>query len=403
MASTSSKQMIQDIYSFHENIRNPKIPPSILLSIESIQRMIGAKPEQPVVKKVEWRRNENPVPQTGNRFFGRDNSYHEGRAKESSFHEGRAKESSFHEGRAKESSFHESRNRKDTRPFTRPKFFNKEPPLSIPLTSGFQKESEEKDSFQVVTRPSNRYVSKFTKSAEKVEDTILNKILLGKLNKFSASNYPEIKEFITHIISNGQTEMIKCFMKIVFEKAASEEVFCPLYARLLSDLTSQYPVLLNEMNALYEQYMEIFEEVADGSMENYNELCKRNVQKKYRRGYSQFLAELIKFSIVDVDTFMRIITKIIQQVRLNLVQKDSIKLMEEFADCLMKIVKAIQSTNENDEEDEKQELMNQIRQRLKTVSIHDIKEFSVAQPLHVGLSNKARFTFLDMYEAILKM
>ena len=46
----------------------------------------------------------------------------------------------------------------------------------------------------------------------------------------------EIKEFITHIIDNGQTDMIKCFMKLVFEKAASEEMFCPLYARLLSEL-----------------------------------------------------------------------------------------------------------------------------------------------------------------------
>ena len=226
-----------------------------------------------------------------------------------------------------------------------------------------------------------------------MEDTILNTILLGKLNKFSQPNYNEIKEFITHIIASGQTDMMKCFMKLVFEKAASEEVFCPLYARLLSELSADYPVLLTEMANLYSQYMEIFEEVPEHQTETYQEMCKRNVEKKYRRGYSQFLAELIKHNVVDQDTFMKIITTIIRQVEVNLTHKESTKLIEELADCFMKIVKAIRVQDSSSEED----TLHVIRQILKNEFSERIKPFTISQS---GLSNKARFTFLDIYESI---
>ena len=198
--------------------------------------------------------------------------------------------------------------------------------------------------------------------------------------------------------------MIKCFMKLVFEKAASEEVFCPLYARLLSELSIQYPVLLTEMANLYTQYMEIFDEVTeDITSETYNELCKRNVEKKYRRGYSQFLAELIKHDVIDAETFMKSITKIISQVEANRARSDYIKLNEEFADCLMKIMKAIWSDVVIGSEEKSENKIKVIRTTLKEEIARRIQPLTVRDPEAVGLSNKARFTFLDIYEGIQKI
>jgi hypothetical protein len=237
-----------------------------------------------------------------------------------------------------------------------------------------------------------KYVSKFKKQSEDVDSTILNTILRGKLNKFSQSNYAEIKEFITHIIDGGQTDMIKCFMKLVFEKAASEEIFCPLYAKLISELSTEYPVLLTEMTNLYTQYLQIFEHVNDGASEDYDGLCQRNIEKKYRRGYSQFLAELITHHVMDMEIFMQIINKIIEQVKIQMTTKESIKLIEEFADCLMKIIKAISSSNHRTIQD--------MRAILKNQTNLEIQPLSVRNPELVGISSKARFTFLDMWEAI---
>jgi len=172
-----------------------------------------------------------------------------------------------------------------------------------------------------------------------------------------------------------------------------------LYAKLLSELSSQYPVLLTEMANLYSQYMEIFDEVVETSSDNYNEICQRNLEKKYRRGYSQFLAELIKHNVIDTDTFMKIITKIISQVERNLTNKDATKLIEEFADCLMKIIKAIQTYDRSSTH----ATMQQIRSILKVDAAVRIQPLSVRNPEMTGLSNKARFTFLDLYEAIQKL
>jgi hypothetical protein len=247
-----------------------------------------------------------------------------------------------------------------------------------------------------------KYVSKFKRSADNVDDTIVNTILLGKLNKFSPSNYGDIKEFITHIIDSGETEMIKCFMKIVFEKAASEEIFCPLYARLLGELSAIYPVLLGEMALLYDHYMTIFEEIpatvqgADGSTarQEYDALCKRNVEKKYRRGYSQFLAELIQHDVIDTTALLKIIHTIVRHVELHQEVKENIALIEEYADCLMKVVKATTKASATNE------AVQIIRDSMKESVLERLQPLTIRVAERVGVSNKARFTFLDMTEAI---
>jgi len=245
--------------------------------------------------------------------------------------------------------------------------------------------------------PPPKYVSKFKKASDNVDDTILNTILLGKLNKFSESNYPEIKEFITHIISSGQTDMITCFMKVVFEKAAAEEIFCPLYAKLLSELSASYPVLLTEMATLYAQYMEIFEEVMDtNAASSYNEVCKRNVEKKYRRGYSQFLAELTRHHVIPTETFMKVVETILRQVEVNAPLKEAIKLNEELADCLMKIVKAIRNATGDETSD-------RIRAMLSQQVLVRVQPLTLRDPAMEGISNKSRFTFMDIHDAIQKL
>ena len=344
----TSLQDIHHVLSLRKSIRDASVPSPILERIETIHKCIASGSDQNGWKTVDWRGPGRKHAYTGNRSA-----------------------------------------------------VSRKPDAggTIPLTNPVQETKrtawhEGADGF----RTHQKYVSKFKKTSEKVEDTILNTILLGKLNKFSQPNYNEIKEFITHIIDSGQTDMITCFMKLVFEKAASEEVFCPLYAKLLSELSILYPVLLTEMAKLYTQYMVIFEEVSDGTDETYHELCKRNVEKKYRRGYSQFLAELIKHDVVDRDTFMKIIMKIISQVERTRSQKESIKQNEEFADCVMKIMKALRTEKEDEESSETN--LHAIHQLLKGDIVERIQPLTIRDPDMVGLSNKARFTFLDIYESI---
>jgi hypothetical protein len=193
-------------------------------------------------------------------------------------------------------------------------------------------------------------------------------------------------------------------MKLVFEKAASEEIFCPLYAKLLSELSTRYPVLLTEMANLYVQYMAIFEEVKEDEAGDYNEFCKRNVEQKYRRGYSQFLAELIKHDVIDSNTFMKTVMKIIAQVNINIKLKESLKVIEEYADCLMRIMRAIKPTADADDsgsiDTDADDKIGLTRVAIKEQVYNLIKPFTVKNTEYIGLSNKARFTFLNIYEDI---
>lgn len=418
---TSIVQDIQVVRSLRKDLREVRIPTNILNSIETIHNCIKSGTDLNGWKKVEWRgnggsnsRGSGPNQRTGSNYgqgFNRGSNNNGDRGdRGNGFFSGRQEGNS--------SSSHYAFGNRSKGGFTGRQ--TSEPPVSIPLTSG-NSPTVSSPASTPVTTPTvsadgfrtmpHKYVSKFKKSSDKVEDTILNTIILGKLNKFSEQNYDEIKEFITHIIDSGQTDMIKCFMKLVFEKAASEEMFCPLYAKLLSELSARYPVLLTEMANLYSVYMAIFEEVSETDAENYNEVCKRNVEKKYRRGYSQFLAELIKHNVIDTDIFNKTINMIITQVENNVKNKDSVKVIEEYADCFMRIMKAIQEDNTQDddsddnsdsESEQGEDKVILIRSTMKGDIATRIKPLTVRNSEWSGLSNKARFTFLDIYEGIQK-
>jgi hypothetical protein len=414
---TSIVQDIQLVRSLRKDLREVRIPTNILASIETIHNCIKSGTDLNGWKKVEWRggnsnsRNASSGPRTGtNNGQGFNRSSTNNNGSNNNFFNSRPESNTS-------SSSHYA--------FGKPKggFTGRqinETPTSIPLTSGNTTNVTQSspttnvspDGFR--TMP-NKYVSKFKKNSEKVEDTILNTILLGKLNKFSEQNYDEIKEFITHIIDSGQTDMIKCFMKLVFEKAASEEMFCPLYAKLLSELSARYPVLLTEMTNLYSVYMAIFEEIVETNAENYNEVCKRNIEKKYRRGYSQFLAELIKHNVIDTDIFLKTITTIITQIENNINNKESSKVNEEYADCLVRIMRAIEQDNSEDDNDDfildsdsdDEDKNNKtkvivIRNTIKETIAPKIQPLTLRNSENLGITNKARFTFLDIYEGIQK-
>ena len=100
-------------------------------------------------------------------------------------------------------------------------------------------------------RPNTKYVSKFTNVNSLVEDKILNQVILNKLNKFSQVNYQEVKAFLEQILDSNESGFLRDFMLLVFKKAACEPTFCPLYARMISELSEKYNSLLKELELLF--------------------------------------------------------------------------------------------------------------------------------------------------------
>ncbi len=239
--------------------------------------------------------------------------------------------------------------------------------------------------------PASRYVSMFKSSTEPVEATIVNTIILNKLNKFSPTNYDEVKEFLMEILGSGETDFLTEFMQLVFRKAAAEETFCPLYAKLLKELSTGYPFLLDEMHALYQRYTTIFQEVEEGECANMEEFIQKNKEKKYRQGYSQFLAELLKHSIVEHSAFVATIKLIIQQIDALSKQEDKSNVLEEYSNCLLHIFRAIKGHAA---------VSSAIRSDIAEIAAEQLGPLTVCSTERPSLTNRIRFSILNAKECI---
>lgn len=198
-----------------------------------------------------------------------------------------------------------------------------------------------------IRMPSYRYVSKFKEAAtaaaaagENEDGLILSKIR-GKLNRFSNQNYKSIHDFLSEILSGDEVNFLHQFMELIFEKATREETFCTLYAKLLAELTAQFPYLNTEIYQLFTDYLDIFDAAAtevDVGAEQYSKFVDAAIRKKYRRSYSQFLAELARHNIIHPERFMQTVIIIVENFEKCCRDDAQVHLVEEYADCLGKVV-----------------------------------------------------------------
>jgi hypothetical protein len=234
-----------------------------------------------------------------------------------------------------------------------------------------------------------RYVSQFQSSTADVDDKILNQIILNKLNKFSANNYEEIKSFLQQILDSNETEFLQNFMILVFKKAATEPTFCPLYAKMLSELSISYTVLREELQRIYKQYMTIFEEVSEDQCTDYETFVQRNREKHHRLGYSQFLAELTSLCVLEREQLQELFTTIISQIRKFSVEGTTrTQLVDEYIDCLLRMCRAFQKSYNPK--------VISLRSDLAAVCSSDMEQFLANRTSqYPGISKKASFALMD--------
>lgn len=243
--------------------------------------------------------------------------------------------------------------------------------------------------------PVGRYQSKFRNSNQPVEEKILNNIILSKLNKFSQTTYPEVRDFLYQILGSGEAdlqEFVRDFMRLVFKKAASEEIFCPLYARLLSEISSKYTVILEEMNRLSDNYLEIFDEITEDKVQDYSTFVQKNTEKKYRLGYSQFLSELAKQEILPLSILGSTFKKLITLVESSGKLEDSKVLVEEYTDCMMRMTRVFKGRNSS--------FARKCREMILPLFSGFYNDFRANKELYVSCSPKCGFILMDIYDIL---
>ncbi len=243
--------------------------------------------------------------------------------------------------------------------------------------------------------PPSRYQSKFKNTSQPVEEKILNNIILSKLNKFSNSTYADIRDFLYQILGSGEAdlaEFIRDFMRLVFRKAATEDIFCPLYAKLLTEISSKYSVILEEMKNLSDNYLEIFEEIEQSSEETYEEFVERTREKKYRLGYSQFLAELIRQEIIPLEILVATFTKVVSQIQTHGKNVQKKELVEQYTDCLLKMTKVFKGKFS--------QFSSSARAKLLPTLEPFYSEYQANKEKYPGCSSKIRFAMMDIHDIL---
>lgn len=239
---------------------------------------------------------------------------------------------------------------------------------------------------------SPRYQSQFKNSSQPVEDKILNNIILSKLNKFCPTTYNEIRDFLYQILGSddaGVCDMIRQFMLLVFKKAASEELYCSLYAKLLSEISERYKVILDEMNLLQENYLAIFDEVEEKEQhEKYDTFIEKNIEKRYRQGYSQFIAELSTLEIIKLSQLEETFKRIFDSISKNGVEPEKRTLIEEYIDCLLRMSRVFKK--------KRSPFIVAAKHSLMGLSTPYLEEILGKKEMYKSVSPKARFILMDV-------
>lgn len=207
----------------------------------------------------------------------------------------------------------------------------------------------------------------------------------AKVNKLGQSTYDATKAFMKQILDSGETEFLEEFMKFVFGKAATEAAFCGLYARFLHELADEFPHLREAMVRKFREYTRVFDEASqapDVGTSDYVAFVEAQEQKKFRRGYSQFVAELAKLGEVSMEDFRLLVDQIVGTIQACCGKEENRLMCEEVIDCFMMMVRAA-----------KVDWMKEYVETLRSVA-------AAPKDAAPGLSNKGRFAVMDILDLV---
>jgi len=225
-----------------------------------------------------------------------------------------------------------------------------------------------------------RYISRFHNGSKTGDDQILNTVILNKLNIFSVKTYDDVKQFLFQILGSDQKEFIREFTWLVFRKAAAEEKFCGLFAKLLSEIQREYPVILEEMRNLHTTYLDIW---------NISDSPDSNVDRRCRLGYSQFLAELTALGVLESDTMKKTLETLKQCILDCLSQESQQATVEEYMDCLRQLCGS--------------KVPKHVRAMIREILVDNLEAW-IAEKKEVvpGLSSKSRFACMDLRDLLVR-
>jgi len=213
------------------------------------------------------------------------------------------------------------------------------------------------------------------------EERMMDRIR-DKMNKFSSTTFDATKTWLSQLLDSGETDFLTDFITLVFEKAAAEQTFCALYARLITELCAGFPHLKSELQRIFGEFMDIFVEAAeepDVAAAEYKAFVALRERRRFRRGYAAFVGEIAKLRILTADDVIKTCDIILAQLMVRKALAGAGVLCEEYADCLTTLMKSCSALIR----DSSGPLIVKVRE-------------AMVRDQSPSLTNKARFALMDI-------
>jgi hypothetical protein len=238
--------------------------------------------------------------------------------------------------------------------------------------------------------PTSKSALTMIKESKSISELIMDRIR-GKINKLCRDSYKETYESISIVLDSGEVEFISNFIKEVFQCAANQtEVFCKLYANLLHELAEKYTQIRDELNMLFNNYILAFDETTgkpDVGTEDYLKFIAAQEAKRYRKGYSQFVGELVKLGEINIESFIKLVCTMIQSINVARKVAENTLVCEEYSECF-KVLCIVGC--------------NILKSDGRSVSLVELVRTIIKDPKseNPGLTNKAKFALMDVEDLV---
>lgn len=199
----------------------------------------------------------------------------------------------------------------------------------------------------------SRYASVFKKENQTANDVLMDSIK-DSLNKVSSANFDKSITFIGDKLERLDDTYIPRFVEEVFSRAAGQTIFCKMYVDILKRTIDIKPLIVENITKIIEAYLSIFNtKITKKEIEDYDEFCENNKQKKFRTGYSSFLSELYHCGLINKELVLTFANTILTNVNDDLEKETTPDLKESIQDnvmCFKCLVERVSDNIDNNEQ-----------------------------------------------------
>lgn len=210
------------------------------------------------------------------------------------------------------------------------------------------------------------------------------------LNKLTDKNYIDIRNKITEIIQNINSEEMVKISSIIFDIASTNRFYSKIYADLYSDLSTNYEIMKSTFEENLNKFADLFTniEYVDPNVD-YNKFCEINKINEKRKSLCSFYLNLMSNGIITRERIMLITRNLLSQIYEFILIDNKKNEVDELTENVSLLYK--KELYDNSECKYPKIDDNTVPEIITKIAKSKVKDYK-------SLTNKSLFKFMDMVD-----